>query len=347
MMTDNADDPAPDAARRSAAELAATLHTAVEDSAFSGVIRVDHGGTTVLEQGYGLADRAYEIAMTPGHRLGVASISKGFTALAIGALIDDGALALDAPVRPLLGEDLPEVDDAVTVQHLLAHTSGIGDYLDESAAEITDHVLEVPVHTLVDTEDFLSVLDGHPQVSIPGDHFEYNNAGYVLLALLAQRVAGCDFHELVRTRVLAPAGMTATDYPRMDELGGDVARSYLEEEGLRTNALHLPVRGSGDGGAVTTAADLAAFWPALLEGRIVSPSTLEALTAPRVVVEDEEMRYGRGFWRGLDSELLILEGYDAGVSARTWHDPATGITASVLANHSDGAWPVVVATDGE
>lgn len=330
-----------------ATELADTLHRAATSSAFSGVIRVDHSGTAVLEQAYGLSDRAHETAMTSRHRLGVASISKGFTALVIGALIEEGRLSLERPVRPLLGTDLPLIDDAVTIDHLLSHTSGIGDYLDEDEGEITDHVLDVPVHTLEDAEDFLPVLDGHAQVSTPGQRFAYNNAGYVLLALLAQRVAGESFHDLVRARVLEPAGMGATDFPRSDEPGPGVAHAYLHEEGLRTNVLHLPVRGSGDGGAVTTAADLAAFWAALLEGRLVSPATLEMLTAPLTVVEEEEMRYGRGFWRGLHSDALILEGYDAGVSGRTWHDPATGITASVLANDSEGAWPVLEAVDWE
>ena len=66
---------------------------------------------------------------------------------------------------------------------------------------ITDHVLEVPVHTLEDAEDFLPVLADRVQESAPGERFAYNNAGFVLLALLAQRVAGEPFHDLVRTRV--------------------------------------------------------------------------------------------------------------------------------------------------
>src|SRR5699024_7787606 len=111
--------------------------------------------------------------------------------------------------------------------------------------------------------------------------------------------------------------------------------------------LFRSVRGSGDGGAVTTAADLAAFWAALLAGRIVSAATLEALLEPVSVDEEEEMRYARGFWRGLASEEIRLEGYDAGVSARTWHDPRSGITASGIANHSDGAWPVLVALEDD
>lgn len=330
---------------RIAADLARALHHVADDGDFSGVLRVDDGDRIVLEVAYGLADRAHGIAATTSHRFGVASIAKGFTALVIGALIDDGELTLDTAIRPLLREDLPEIDDAVTIGQLLSHTSGIGDYLDEDAGEITDHVLEVPVHTLADTEAFLPVLDGHPQVSAPGEEFAYNNAGFVLLALLAERLTDVPFSDFVHRRVFVPAGMTRSSYPRLDEPERDIAIGYLEGDGPRTNVLHLPVRGSGDGGAVTTVADLAAFWRALLAGRIVSAATLESLIAPLSVVEDEGMRYGRGFWRGLTSDRIILEGYDAGVSARTWHDPRSGITASVIANHSDGAWPVLAAIE--
>lgn len=325
-----------------AAALGPALHQRALDSGFSGVIQVDRGGETLFAQAYGLADRAHGLPNTVEHRFGTASLAKGFTALTIGSLIDEGRLAPADPVRAVLGDDLPLVDDAVTVDHLLSHTSGIGDYLDESAGgAITDYVLSLPTHLLDDTEAFLPMLDGHPQVSAPGAVFAYNNQGYVVLALIAQRVAGKPFADLVAERVFAPAGMSRSAFLRMDELPGDTARGYLAATGLRTNALHLPVVATGDGGAFTTAADLAAFWPALLGHRIVRAETLAALITPRNVDEGEGMRYGAGFWLGLDSPDLLLEGYDAGVSARTRHDPTTGVTVSVLSNWSDGAWPVL------
>ena len=71
--------------------------------------------------------------------------------------------------------DLPLIDDRVTVEHLLAHRSGIGDYVDEDeAGDITDYAMPIPVHLLADTEEYVAVLDGHPQVSLPGERFAYN-----------------------------------------------------------------------------------------------------------------------------------------------------------------------------
>jgi CubicO group peptidase (beta-lactamase class C family) len=318
------------------------LHERAVASGFSGVVHVSRGDEVLLARAYGWADRARRLAAEVDHRFAVASVAKGFTALVIGSLVEEGRLGWDDPVRPVLGADLPLVDDRVTLAHLLSHTSGIGDYLDESGdGAITDYVLTLPPHVLDDTEAYLPMLDGHPQVAEPGAGFAYSNSGFVLLALVAQRVSGTPFPDLVAERVLARAGMERTGVPRTDEPAADLAVGYLDEDGPRTNVLHLPVRGSGDGGLVTTAADLAAFWRALTAHRIVSAATLATLTEPVSTVEDEGMRYGRGFWRGLESDDLVLEGYDAGVSARTRHDPRTGLTVTVIANTSDGAWPVL------
>ena len=101
----------------------------------------------------------------------------------------------------------------------------------------------------------------------PGDRFSYNNSGFVVLALIAERVSGIPFQELVRERVCEPAGMPDTAFLRSDEPTGRTALGYLDVRGLRTNVLHLPVLGSGDGGIYSTAADVHALWVALISGR--------------------------------------------------------------------------------
>ena len=81
------------------------------------------------------------------------------TALAVVSLIEDGALELGTTARSLLGEDLPLIADDVTVEHLLAHRSGIGDYLDEDGGRgITDYVMPVPVHLLATAEEYVPIL---------------------------------------------------------------------------------------------------------------------------------------------------------------------------------------------
>ncbi|SFJ59944.1 serine hydrolase [Cellulomonas sp. KH9] len=310
----------------------------------------------LLDAAAGLADRRHGVALTPRHRFAVASGSKGFTAAAVLALVADGTLDLSTTARSLLGDDLPLVDDAVTVEHLLSHRSGIGDYLDDDA-DVSEYLMPVPVHALVDAEDYLPILDGHPQAFAPGTAFAYCNGGFVVLAALAQRASGVPFHDLVRTRVLEPAGMASTGYLRSDALPGDAAVGYVQVDGQwRSNVHHLPVVGGGDGGAYTTTLDMERFWGALLGGRILPDELVERMrrvpadgaTAAEAADgtahdDDEEERYGLGLWLPGTADAVALEGQDTGVSFFSTHDPATGLTVTVAGTTADAAWPVAQA----
>ncbi|WP_350281239.1 serine hydrolase domain-containing protein [Kribbella sp. HUAS MG21] len=312
------------------------------DTGFSGVIWVDRDGEIEFAKAYGLANRTYRVPNTVDTRFGIASGSKGFTALAVLSLVRDGVLKLETTARSLLGKDLPLIADDVTVEHLLTHTSGIGDYLDEEVeSDITEYVVGA-VHELTTTEAFLPLLDGHPTKFRAGERFSYCNGGFVVLALLAERASGAGYHELVRERVLRPAGMTRTDFLRSDELPADAAVGYLPLDGVdRSNIFHLPVLATGDGGIHTTAADISAFWRAFFAGEIVD--SVAEIVRPRRDVPEESMRYGLGFWLHETTDTVILVGYDAGASFKSTHDPRTGITRTVLSNTSPGAWPIARA----
>jgi CubicO group peptidase (beta-lactamase class C family) len=323
-------------------ELTRTVDSIAAADGFSGVVRIDRGTDIELARAYGVAHRGYEIPNTLDTRFGIASGTKGLTAVAVASLVADGTLELSTTARSVLGRDLPLIRDDVTIEHLLSHRSGIGDYLDENVGvDLTDYLMPVPVHELATTEQYLAVLDGHETKFPPGERFAYNNGGYVVLALIAERTSGTPFHELVRHRVCEPAGMRDTAFLRSDELPGRAALGYLTVDGVsRTNVFHLPVRGSGDGGIYTTAADLSAFWRAFFGGRIVSTDWVAELVRPRSEVPGGSKRYGLGFWLHRSSDAAMLEGSDAGVSFWSAHEPKRGITYTVISNTSEGAWPV-------
>lgn len=311
------------------------------DEGLSGVIRIDREGHPSVQRAYGLAHRGLGVANTVDTRFATASGTKGFTALTVMSLVEAGLLTLDTTARSLLGSDLTLIDDDVTVEHLLGHRSGIGDYLDEDViVDSNDFFLPVPVQQLATTEQFLAVLDGHPTKYRPGERFSYSNSGYVVLALIAERAAGVPFHDLVDQRVCRPAGLVDTAFLRSDESLGRVALGYLDDEGMRTNVFHLPIRGNGDGGIYTTAADMRVFWDALFAGRIVSPETVTQMTLPASDVPQMSMQYGLGFWLSTTAGTVSLHGFDAGVGFVTVHNHERRITSTVLCNQTRGAWPV-------
>ncbi|MGZ4701400.1 MAG: serine hydrolase domain-containing protein [Ilumatobacteraceae bacterium] len=313
-----------------------------DETGFSGVVRVDRHDRVELAKAYGMAHRGLQIPNTIDTQFATASAVKGLTALTVVSLIVDGSLELSTTARSVLGTDLPMIDDGVTVEQLLAHRSGIGDYLDEDAdLDITDYPMTVPVQQLATTEQYLAVLDGHVTKFRPGERFSYCNGGYVVLALIAERVSGVPFHELVRRRVCEPAAMADTAFLRSDELPGRAALGYVEVDGVwRTNVFHLPVRGSGDGGIYTTVNDVRLLWAAFFGGRIVPSDWVAEMVRPHSDVPSDRARYGLGFWLDRAGSAVRLEGYDAGVSFRSWHDPTSLITHTVISNTSDGAWPL-------
>jgi len=320
--------------------LAREVGELAERTDFSGVVRVDGVDGLLFEVACGLAHRGHGIPNETGTRFAIASGTKTLTALAVMSLVEDGTLSLSTTARTLLGPDLPLIADDVTVEHLLAHRSGIGDYLDEEVhPDVDEYVMPVPVHQLDTAEAYLAVLDGFPTRFPAGERFVYNNGGYVVLAILAERASGTPYHDLVMDRVCRRAGMDDTDFPRSDEPIGPIARGYLEIPG-RENVLHLPVRGVGDGGITSTAADIRRLWTALFDARIVSEDRVREMLRPRSDAPEERMRCGLGFWLDASIDTVILEGMDAGISFRSMHDPASGLTRTVMSNTSGGAWPI-------
>jgi CubicO group peptidase (beta-lactamase class C family) len=323
------------------AELSESIGRIASEHRLSGAVRVDLDGELAFAGGFGLAHRGLGVPNTSETQFATASGVKGLTALTVLSLIEEGVLSLDTTARSLLGPDLPLIDDRVTVEQLLSHRSGIGDYLDEDEIDDwTAYLMPVPVYEMSTTDEYLRAIDGHPMKSAPGEGFSYNNGGFVVLAVLAERAAGVAFHDLVERRVCRPAGMVDTAFLRSDELPGGAAVGYLHDEGLRSNVFHLPVRGHGDGGVYTTLADMHCFWDALTAGRIVSAATVAEMTRPHTDEAIDGLRYGLGFWLRDEPPTVSVHGFDAGVGMASERHVGGRFTCTVFANQGGVAWPV-------
>lgn len=322
--------------------LALELSRASELVEFSGVVLLHIDDRPILELAIGMRNRAEALPMTIDTLLATASGTKGFTALAAASMIEDGRLEFDTRLTDVVGTDPAHVDPAVTIEQLLGHTSGVGDYLDEEALDdIDDYVLDVPVQQLQGPEDYVPILNRQRQSHPPGVRFVYNNSGYIMLALVIERLAGRSYHDEVRRRVFEPAAMASTDFCRSDRLPAGAALGYLADG--RSNIFHLPVVGTGDGGAYTTGPDMMRFWQALLAGRIVGPTLLDRMTT--VHNADLHEHYGLGFWMGPDRTTVQLEGMDAGVSMRSGANPLSGLRYCLIANNSADVWPLASIID--
>jgi len=322
-----------------------------EREPFSGVVSVRERGEVVVERAFGLAHRAERIPNTTTTRFGIASGTKTLTAIAVAQLVERGRLAFDAPLADCVDAPLPHFHPGVTLHHLLTHSAGMPDYFDEAVMDDYEALWrERPMYRFRSPSDFLPLFAHLPMKAAPGTTWAYNNAGYVLLGLAVERAAGVPFIDYVEEHVLRACGMASSGFFPLDRLPGGTARGYLptEDGGWRTNAYAVPIVGGADGGAFTTAGDLAALWDALLGHRLVGEATLARMLTPywRTDPERDDGHYGYGLWirqRDGRPRSYAMVGEDPGVACSSTYFPDSGILCSLLGNTVDASWAMLGA----
>jgi CubicO group peptidase (beta-lactamase class C family) len=214
----------------------------------AGVVERD---SLVITRAFGLADVENDVRITDQTRFDIGSMSKQFLAMVILMLNSQAKLSLDADVHQYVPE-LPKYRWKVTLREMLHHTSGIKDY---------DQLLQLAGWRdgdLMSVNDVLWILGRQSELAFePGSRFMYSDSNYLLLGLIAQRVAGKPVDQLLREMVFAPLGMSHTEL-RTDrwQLVPAKAWPYTIENGkprLFINA-EEPL---GDGGIFSTVGDLA------------------------------------------------------------------------------------------
>jgi CubicO group peptidase (beta-lactamase class C family) len=158
-----------------------------EKSPFSGVIWLKERDKIIFAESYGLANRSEAIPNTLQTRFATASGTKTFTGVAICQLVEQNLLAFDTLLKDCLNISFPTFDPAISVHHLLTHSSGIPDYFDEAVMDdYEDLWKDRPMYSVRSLEDFLPMFQDRAMEFAPGEKFAYSNAGYILLGLIVE-----------------------------------------------------------------------------------------------------------------------------------------------------------------
>jgi CubicO group peptidase (beta-lactamase class C family) len=317
-----------------------------EADEFSGALLIAGDGEVLLEEAWGLADRAAGTPNTVDTRFRIGSMNKMFTAVAALQLVETGRLGLDEPIGTYL-PDYPnaELASKVTVRHLLTHTGGTGDFF---GPEFDEHRLELRTHS-----DYVDLFGGRGVLFEPGSRWEYSNYGFILLGAVIEAVTGESYYDYVGEHVYQPAGMTSTDsLPEHDNVP-DRSVGYWRPTGeWEPNTDTLPYRGTAAGGGYSTVGDLFRFAEALQAGTLISPESLAEATSPQGaefygygfdVGTDPSTRWGHGGGApGMNGDLRVYPelGYVVVVLANL--DPPA---AHVLADYFTMRMPLDAATD--
>ena len=288
-------------------------------------------GKILYERGYGTADLEHDVRITPDTVFYAGSVSKQFTAFAAALAIQKGYLAADDSIRKYLPE-LPAYADAITVRHLVHHTSGLRDFytLLSIAGRRQD--------ALFDNADILRIAARQKALNFaPGADYLYSNTGYTLLAIVVGRASKMSFGAFADTHIFKPLGMTSTHF------GDDAARlvrkrAYGYTWGTKGEP-RLDTPGGervGAGGLFTTVRDLQRWDENFYTARLGGRALIDQLQTPGALDGGKPLSYAWGLQIGTYRGVPIVEhsGSLGGYRAHLLRFPAQHFSVAALCNVS-------------
>jgi CubicO group peptidase (beta-lactamase class C family) len=230
-------------------------------------------GKPILVKGYGFANNQQKIPVTEKTVFRVGSITKQFTAAGVMALVEDKRLSLSDSVHALLPE-YEQIPREVTVEHLLAHTSGIFNYTS------LPNWPELENKNIPRTK-FVEMFLDKPLDFKPGTGWRYSNSGYYLLGLIVEKISGMSYRDFVKERLINRAKLKHTDYCSPSMEGPYAAKGYLVDKKQWVEAPPISIdHPYSAGGLCSTAEDLAVWATALMRGEIISSISLQQMITP-------------------------------------------------------------------
>ncbi|MCI0489843.1 MAG: serine hydrolase [Blastocatellia bacterium] len=305
------------------------LKEEVNKDEFSGAALVAKDGKPIYRKAYGLANKQYNAPNHVDTKFNLGSINKIFTQIAIAQLIEQGKLSVDDTIIKRL-TDYPnrQAAERVTVQHLLDHTSGIGDIFNDKYASM-------PKSRLRTIADYLLLFADEALAFEPGSKQQYSNGGYIVLGAIIEKVSGQSYYDYVREHIYKPASMADTDAYEVDASVPNLASGYTRERGeagkRRSNLYRMPARGSSAGGGYSTTGDMLKFTIALQNCNLLSRPYTEWLLdgmrgkppARSAVEKDGPLTQGN----------MGIAGGAPGINSMLELDFETGYTVIVMSNY--------------
>jgi CubicO group peptidase (beta-lactamase class C family) len=292
----------------SEAALGACFEAQARAAPFSGVVLATQGDSRFYRTAGNVSGATPPTADTP-YRL--ASVGKLFTQVAIGQLIDQRKVDLQAPVGTYVAGLPPEIA-AVTIDQLLHHRSGVARNVMFDPASL-DVMLQAR-----SARDLLPLVVSQPPAFPPGSKTEYSNGGYFLLGVVIEQVSGLSYEAYLREKIFGPLGMTRSAVAA----GPGTAARLSRMSETPAPFIGLPdVPGTPAGGSVSTAADMARLARALMGDEMLSQAARQALYPPK----SDVWRIGQGGGApGENTWFMVYPVAGAAVVVLTNQDPPGG-----------------------
>ena len=258
-----------------------------------GVLVLTRRGGRTERSSFGVVDRKSRRPLRPDAPFRVGSVTKSFVATVVLQLVGEGKLELDDPVERWLPHLVPQ-GRRITVRELLAHRSGLYDYLADP--RVLEPYLSNPDYVWT-ARRLVAIARGHRPLFPPGARYEYSNTNYVLLGLVVAKVSGRSLGAELRRRIFEPLALTATRYAPDAEVPATIAHGlFLGQKPPLDTTFYNASYADAAGSIVSTTADVATFYKALLGGRLLRSAQLKAMEAMRRIAQNGSA-YGLGLLR--------------------------------------------------
>ena len=220
----------------------------------------------------------------------IASISKLFTGVLIGQLVEQGLCSYEDKISQYLDAEIltnlhiykgKDYTNEIKIKHLLNHTSGLHDFVEDKplvGKSIPDLLVAEPDRKWTPLSVINWAKENMKNHFPPGEGFHYSDTGYHLLGFIIEKITGLPFHEVLRKNIFEPLGMKHSHFSRTEPLEPSpykVANLYMRDSDI-TNNESLGILHAG-GGIVSTTSDLLKFMKALVNGQILKKETLEKM----------------------------------------------------------------------
>ena len=291
-------------------------------------ICVMRDGAVVWSRAFGFADLEQRVPATGETRFRIGSVSKSLTSVAIGRLVQDGRLDLDAPVQRYV-PTFPVKRYPITVRQVAGHLAGIRHY-ETGEFENREHFETVA--------DGLSIFAADSLLFEPGTQFSYSSYGYNLLGAVIEGASGQPYVQYMKHAVLTPAGMTHTSFEHPDSIIPLRGRYYTRADstGPVVNAPYVDNTYKWpSGGYLSTAEDLARFGDRLLRGELLRPESVALLWTSMRTADGRPTEYGIGWSVEQDStgrRRVRHSGGSVGGTAHLIIYPDDRLVVAVLVN---------------
>lgn len=296
-------------------------------------LAVIRDGKVIKANGYGLANLELQVPATKDTVYEIGSISKQVASEAVMLLVEDGKLNLDDPINKHLPANAPVTWQNITVRNLLNHVSGLKDWTE---------IKEFSYRREYTAEEFVELVKPFPLLFQPNEDWRYSNTNLPLIGIIVERAAGKPYEDFVVERIFKPLGFPTIRFKHQEDVVTNRATGYvLRDKQWKNGEPFRPRVIAASGGVLASTVDLARWWEAVLQGRVVKQTSLAEMLKPAKLNDGRAIPHGFAFFTNTfnGNKFIFHAGSTVGgFGSMVYYFPKDKLTVAIIGNLEDGGF---------